>query len=152
MGAPVWSLRIRSPLWPQSVNGIEVKLIETHPPDGCAEHWGGCLRKQLASPLEGLLICPAGEVKKSRENRNGVEIFRYPAPPEWSGMIGYALEFSYSAELTAEDCALYASGNNAAALAGCIERLVDSPDRRNQMRAASSGSSTRWLGSISRAN
>jgi len=42
------------------------------------------------------IICPTGETKQRRENVCGVEVYRYPAPPEWSGLLGYLMEFTYS--------------------------------------------------------
>ncbi|MEM9643399.1 MAG: glycosyltransferase family 4 protein [Planctomycetota bacterium] len=42
------------------------------------------------------MVCPTGETNKFRENVNGIEVYRYPAPPEIGGFIGYVFEFAYS--------------------------------------------------------
>ncbi len=42
------------------------------------------------------VVCPREGQERWRECRDGIEIFRFPAPPGGSGVLGYALEFSYA--------------------------------------------------------
>jgi glycosyltransferase involved in cell wall biosynthesis len=43
------------------------------------------------------VLCPAGRGERQRETIDGVDVFRFPATPEGSGVIGYLFEFAYSA-------------------------------------------------------
>lgn len=50
------------------------------------------------------VICPkgrGGKYSESHETIDGVEVFRYPAPPEADGVMGYMVEFSYCWVMTA---------------------------------------------------
>ncbi len=42
-----------------------------------------------------------GDFKKTHEVIEGINVYRYPAPPEAEGVIGYAFEFSYAWLMTA---------------------------------------------------
>ena len=43
------------------------------------------------------MICPKDEFsKKGYEVVSGVPTYRYPAPPEWGGFLGYVIEYGYS--------------------------------------------------------
>ncbi len=43
------------------------------------------------------VVCPRDAyTSKRREVMDGVTVYRYPAPPEWSGLIGYVVEYGYS--------------------------------------------------------
>jgi len=47
------------------------------------------------------VICPKGPGDPWRQTINGVRIYKYPPPPEGSGVPGYALEFGYCWLMTA---------------------------------------------------
>jgi len=42
------------------------------------------------------VICPAHKGQPFRETVNGVRVFRYPAPPNANGLLGYVWEYGYS--------------------------------------------------------
>src|SRR5688572_29242251 len=42
------------------------------------------------------VISPRGKGQAWTENVNGVDVFRFPAPPGGSGLISYVLEFGYA--------------------------------------------------------
>jgi glycosyltransferase involved in cell wall biosynthesis len=42
------------------------------------------------------VICPAGKEQPFHEELNGVQVYRYPAPPSANGFIGYLAEYAYS--------------------------------------------------------
>ncbi|MDH3601873.1 MAG: glycosyltransferase family 4 protein [Candidatus Tectomicrobia bacterium] len=42
------------------------------------------------------VVCPTGSRKSWREQIDGVRVYRYPAPWEISGFVGYVAEFAYS--------------------------------------------------------
>jgi glycosyltransferase involved in cell wall biosynthesis len=46
------------------------------------------------------VICPALKNQSKRELLNGVRVWRYTAPPEAHGLIGYALEYGYALAAT----------------------------------------------------
>ncbi len=48
------------------------------------------------------VICPSDPFASSRfEMVSGVATYRYPAPPEWGGMLGYMVEYAYSLTMSA---------------------------------------------------
>jgi len=42
------------------------------------------------------IICPVEKPQPWQESLNGVDVYRYPAPPEFDGFFGYMLEYGYS--------------------------------------------------------
>ncbi|MHB0858706.1 MAG: glycosyltransferase family 4 protein [Anaerolineae bacterium] len=42
------------------------------------------------------VICPAARGQCRRETLSGVQVYRYPAPPDGDGFLGFALEYGYS--------------------------------------------------------
>lgn len=42
------------------------------------------------------VICPRQKSRSSREVIRGVQVYRYPSPPELSGSLGYIVEYAYS--------------------------------------------------------
>ena len=47
------------------------------------------------------VICPKDKYSKKRfEVVSGVPTYRYPAPPEWGGFLGYVFEYGYSLTAT----------------------------------------------------
>ena len=50
----------------------------------------------IAAGFRVCLIGPAEKGQPSRETLNGVEVFRYPEPPQLKGLLGYAVEYGYS--------------------------------------------------------
>lgn len=43
------------------------------------------------------VICPTEPgFRKLRETIDGIDVYRYPAPPQWGGLWGYGIEYGYS--------------------------------------------------------
>lgn len=56
-------------------------------------------REALALTQAGygvFVICQRGDQQPWHENQQGVQVYRYPAPPTGSGLIGYVAEYGYS--------------------------------------------------------
>lgn len=43
-----------------------------------------------------MIICQSKKGQPRTENVRGVDVYRYPAPPEYVGLLGYMLEYGYS--------------------------------------------------------
>jgi glycosyltransferase involved in cell wall biosynthesis len=54
-----------------------------------------------ASGIGVSVICPKGSGDPWHQRLDGVELYKYPPPPQASGLIGYAWEFAYCWVLTA---------------------------------------------------
>lgn len=70
-------------------------LLENHayPQDGRVRREAGSLQR---SGYRVTVICPAAPGQRRAEVVDGVQVYRYPAPPERDGLIGYAMEYGYS--------------------------------------------------------
>ena len=80
---------------PASVGGRVLMLLEnsTYPRDPRVRREA----KALADAgYQVSVICPAGLGQPWREMLDGVRIYRYPAPPAASGILGYLWEYGYS--------------------------------------------------------
>lgn len=49
-----------------------------------------------AAGYELTIVCPAGESQPRRENVDGIRVYRFPAPPAGTGLLGYLWEYGYS--------------------------------------------------------
>jgi glycosyltransferase involved in cell wall biosynthesis len=60
----------------------------------------GRVRREAAALAQAgyrvTVICPAGKGQPFHEELNGVQVYRYPAPPSADGFMGYVVEYGYS--------------------------------------------------------